>query len=279
MTPTCPPELQRLYRQRRVLPFIGAGASMAVTWTTGTAERRGPSWNELVDEAGRMLGVEEPALLRMRGSGLQILEYFRIINGGLAKLTNWLTREMNPLDEAIRDSLLHRTLAHLTECNIFYTTNFDDFLERALRIHGRDVDVTSTEINVSFEQSRTQVIKFHGDFNTPDQMVMSEFDYYRRMSLDAPMDLKLRADLLGRAILFIGYSFSDPNVSYLFHVVQRMLRELPDSFAGRRAYIILPEPSDFERRLFHARNVEVIAVDSADRVEGICEILQQMIGR
>src|ERR1043166_9555802 len=194
MTPTCPPELQRLYRQRRVLPFIGAGDSMAVTWTIGTAEKRGPSWNQLVDEAAKMLGIEEPALLRMRGSGLQILEYFRIINGGLAKLTNWLTREMDPPDEAIRDCLLHRTLANLAECNIFYTTNFDDFLERALRLHGRKVDVTSTEINVSFEQARTQVIKFHGDFNAPDQMVMSEFDYYRRMSLDTPMDLKLRSD-------------------------------------------------------------------------------------
>src|SRR5262249_55949506 len=161
MTPTCPPELQRLYRQRRVLPFIGAGASMAVTWTLATVERRGPSWNELVDEAARMLGVEEPALLRMRGSGLQILEYFRIVNGGLAKLTNWLTREMNAPDEAVRSSLLHRMLAGLGECNIFYTTNFDDFLERALRIHGRNVDVTSTEINVSFDRTRTQVIKFH----------------------------------------------------------------------------------------------------------------------
>src|SRR6266516_2026412 len=276
MTPVCPPELRRLYRQRRVLPFVGAGASRSVTWPAGTEERRGPSWNELVDEAARMLGVENTALLRMRGSNLQILEYFRLKHGTLAKLTNWLTSQMNAADAAIGASALHRALADLAECRIFYTTNFDDFLETALRMHGREVDVTSAEINVSFDHARTQVIKFHGDFNTPDQMVMSESDYYRRMAFEHPMDLKLRSDLLGRTILFIGYSFSDPNVSYLFHVLQRMLNELPDSFGGRRAYIILPDPSDFERRLFDARNIEVIATSGAEKIAGVCEALSQM---
>ena len=249
---------------------------MAVTWIVDGKPKRGPSWNELVNEAARMLSFEEPNLLRTRGSNLQILEYFRIKHGSLAPLTNWLTQEMNAADDGVSASTLHQALADLEECRIFYTTNFDDFLERALRMKGRNVDVTSAEINVSFDEARTQVIKFHGDFNTPDQMVMSESDYYRRMSLDAPMDLKLRSDLLGRTILFIGYSFSDPNVSYLFHVLQRMLDDLPDSFGGRRAYIILHDPSDFERRLFDARNIEVIATSGADKTAGICEVLLQM---
>lgn len=276
MTPSCPIELRRLYRQRRVLPFIGAGASMAVTWNTGGETKRGPSWKELVDEAARMLGAEDPALLRMRGNDLQILEYFRIKHGSLAKLTNWLTREMNAADDGIRASLLHKALADLDQCQIFYTTNFDDFLERALIIHDRKVDVTTAEINISFGHSQTQVIKFHGDFNSPERMVMSETDYYHRMSLDTTMDLKLRSDLLGRTILFVGYSFSDPNVSYLFHVVQKIHQDLPDSFGGRRAYIILPDPSDFERRLFDARNIEVIATSGTDKAGGICEVLRQM---
>lgn len=279
MIQICPPELSRLYRERRVLPFIGAGASMAVKWTVEGKERRGPSWIELVDQAAQMLGFGVPDLLHMRGNNLQILEYFRLKNGSLAPLTNWLTREMNAADEGVRTSALHKMLAGLEECQIFYTTNFDDFLERALRMHGRQVDATTSEINVSFDLARTQVIKFHGDFTAPEQMVMSETDYYRRMSLDHPMDLKLRSDLLGRTILFIGYSFRDPNVSYLFHVVQKMLKQLPDSYGGRRAYIILPDPSDFERRLFDARNIEVIPIPGADKEEGICKVLRQMTER
>ena len=78
MTPVCPPELRRLYRERRVLPFVGAGASMALSWDDGGLTKRAPSWNQLVDEAARMLGFDEPSLLRMRGNNLQILEYCRI---------------------------------------------------------------------------------------------------------------------------------------------------------------------------------------------------------
>ena len=74
----CPPELRRLYRDGQVLPFVGAGVSMSATWTVGRKERRGLSWTELVNEAIRQLGGDDPDILRFRGTDLQILEYFRL---------------------------------------------------------------------------------------------------------------------------------------------------------------------------------------------------------
>ncbi len=158
MNPTCPPELNRLYHERRVLPFIGAGASMAVKWTYNGIEKTDPSWGELVDQAAKMLGFNLPSLLHMRGNNLQILEYFRLKHGSLAPLTNWLSREMNAAEDGIHGSKLHKALAELENCQIFYTTNLDDFLENALIFHGRTVDTTTSEINVSFDPSKTQVI-------------------------------------------------------------------------------------------------------------------------
>ena len=76
MKHTSPIELKKLYRQGRVLPFVGAGASMSVAWSTPTGQARGPSWSEMVDEACRQLGYQDPDLLRFRGTDLQILEYF-----------------------------------------------------------------------------------------------------------------------------------------------------------------------------------------------------------
>jgi hypothetical protein len=121
-----------------------------------------------------------------------------------------------------------------------------------------------------------EVVKFHGDFNTPDQMVLSESQYMDRMRLESPMDFKLRADILGRAVLFIGYSFRDPNVNYIFHIVNRLFSHLPDSTSGRRAYIVLPEPSEFERRLFHARNIDVIPINALEIPKDTARILQEM---
>jgi hypothetical protein len=106
--------------------------------------------------------------------------------------------------------------------------------------------------------------------------VLSESQYMDRMRLENPMDFKLRADILGRAVLFIGYSFRDPNVNYIFHIVNRLFSNLPDSASGRRAYIILPEPSEFERRLFHARNIDVIPIGASDIAKATATILEEM---
>jgi hypothetical protein len=107
-------------------------------------------------------------------------------------------------------------------------------------------------------------------------MVVSESQYMERMRLESPMDFKLRADILGRAVLFIGYSFRDPNVNYIFHIVNRLFANLPHSASGRRAYIILPEPSEFERRLFNERNIDVIPVGAHDITNNIAAIIREM---
>jgi SIR2-like domain len=205
------------------------------------------------------------------------LEYFKILKGGLAPLTNWLSSEFtDATDDDILHSPIHAELVQLDRCGIYYTTNYDDFIERALCKTGRRTHVTSSELNISHDRSLVEVVKFHGDFNSPDQMVLSESHYMERMRLESLMDFKLRADILGRAVLFIGYSFRDPNVNYIFHVVNRLFSNLPDSYSGRRAYIILPKPSEFERRLFHIRNIDVIPVGGRDISEGVAAILRQM---
>lgn len=275
----CPLDLRRLYHEGRVIPFIGAGASMAVKWTRGETEARGPSWRQLVDHACTLLGVEEPELLRIRGNDLQILEYFRAAKGNFAPLTNWLSTEFSYAEDSdILKCAIHASLAQLVLCRIFYTTNYDNFIERALLAHGRETLVTSSERNISHRREAVEVVKFHGDFNDPDNMVFSESQYLERMKFDNPMDFKLRSDLLGRAILFIGYSFRDPNINYLFHVVNRLFDSLPDSYSGRRAYIVLPDPSEFERRLFHLRNIEVIPVPSINPETSIAQLLDDMRG-
>jgi len=279
MTDLCPPDLRRLYRDDRVIPFVGAGASMAVTWTRKGQPARGPSWRDLVDHACEILEIKQPELLRIRGSDLQILEYFHALKGGFAPLTNWLSSEFSHAEDAdILSCPIHRSLVQLDRCRIYYTTNYDNFIERALCAAGRETQVTSSELNINHCRSVDEVVKFHGDFNDPDNMVFSESQYLKRMRFENAMDFKLRSDILGRAVLFIGYSFNDPNVNYLFHVVNQLFSRLPDSYSGRRAYIALPEPSEFERRLFHMRNIEVIPISSAEPASAVAGLLDDMRG-
>ena len=272
----CPDELQRLYRQQRVIPFVGAGCSMSVSWDVSGVRKSAPSWSQLVSQAARLLN-SEPDLLRARGIDLQILEYFSLKKGGTAELTNWMSNELSAATDAdILQSPIMSSLAKLDKCRCYYTTNYDNFLDRAICAVGRKVQVVTEELSVNHDPSQVDVIKFHGDFNSPHTMVVSESNYLKRMRLETAMDFKLRADMLGRAVLFVGYSFNDPNVNYIFHLVQEMFKSLPGTYNGKRAYIILPDPSEFERQLFNARNIEVVAVGRDNLSENTATVLSLM---
>jgi SIR2-like domain len=255
---------------------------MGVVWKgPDSIVRRGPSWDELVDEAARMLGIKDPELLRMRGSPLQILEYFLAKKGSFAPLTNWLHLNMQPPDDSLQRPGVHTTLASLDRCSAMYTTNYDNFLERALRLAGRSVRVVASErdmghANTAGGDAAVEVVKFHGDFNHPEAMVLSERHYEERIRLRSALDLKLRSDILGRAILFIGYSFRDWNVAYLFRLANEEFGPLPGSFSGKRAYIIVSNPSDFEMQLFHNRNIEVVTGHGSDHGANAVEVLRDM---
>ena len=268
-----PRELRQLYQQGRLVPFIGAGVSRSVEWQDNGAHRRGLSWTELVNGAATILGYEDPDLLRVRGTDLQILEYFRVKKNGMASLTNWLYSRMTPPDSAIEASTIHSELARLTECKRYYTTNYDNFLERSLRLHGRECQVVAVENDMGQDASECEIVKFHGDFDNPSGMVLSESHYERRLSFSSPMDLRLRSDMLGRAVIFIGYSFRDANVSYLFRLVNEQLQGLPGSLSGRRAYIAVADPSDFEYILFGERNIEVLPLDGRELTSSVANLL------
>jgi SIR2-like domain len=280
-----PPDLKSRYEEGRLLPFVGAGVSMSVRWESGEGERRGISWRELVNQAARMLGFEDPDLLRVRGDDLQILEYFRLKHSGqLATLQNWFNIEIHAPDAALLKSPIHAALANLRKCPLFYTTNYDDFLERGLLLHGRLATSIALESNIAellmkesdSKESYVQVIKFHGDLNNPSRMVLSESDYEKRLRFTDVEDQRLKSDLLGRALLFLGYSFRDWNVSYLFRLVNETFGPLPAAPTGRRAYIAVSDPSDFEYTLFRARNIEVLPIGAMHQADDIAELLLRL---
>lgn len=250
---------------------------MSVTWEDKGEQITGPSWTELVDQATKQLGFETPDLARVRGTDLQILEYFKKKQSGqTAKLTNWLFKLMAPPDDAIARSRILSELSRLDQCKTFYTTNYDSFLERAFALHGRRHEVVAIESQMGGFHEDCQIIKFHGDLDHPDQIVLTESDYEERLRLSTAMDYRLRSDLLGHVVLFLGYSFRDPNVSYLFRLFVDDFWGKRGSLPGTRAFIVVPDPSDFELELFETRRIEVIPVNGGRFSEEIAQLLLEM---
>jgi hypothetical protein len=272
-----PPQLKASYKEGRLLPFVGAGVSRSIEWSFGSTTVHGPTWTELVNQATKELGFEEPDLARVRGTDLQILEYFKLKNSGqTAKLTNWLTRLMSPPDSALRSAPILSALTSMDQCRLVYTTNYDDFLERAYLLNGHDVRTVVLEAQMGHGAPAVEVVKFHGDLNHPDEIVLTESDYEKRLALSCPLDYRLRADLLGRVVLFIGYSFRDPNVSYLFRRVTEELDRGSKIHGGPRAYIALADPSDFEYVLFQERRIGVIPLRGATITQDVAALLEEI---
>ena len=121
----------------------------------------------------------------------------------------------------------HRLLLSLGQ-SVLYTTNQDNIFELTAKKYGRPYRriITIDDLSETKPGERL-LIKFHGDTDVPSSLVFGTRSYRARLEAEGhPLDIKLRADLLGKRLLFLGYSFSDENVSKLFRSVQR-------TFAGR----------------------------------------------
>jgi hypothetical protein len=201
-------ELAKAVRDRRAILFVGAGVSMSVGL---------PSWEALIAHMADELGLDRDSIGAPQSSYQMLAEYYLLKQGSMAGLHRWMTRNWRVSRAQVEQSRLH---AHIVDLDfpLIYTTNYDRNLEVAYECHGRPyTKVTNARDIAKTSPEVTQIVKFHGDFDDESSLVLAETDYFDRLSFDSPLDVKFRADALGRTILFIGYSVTDMNIRLLLH--------------------------------------------------------------
>ena len=118
-----------------------------------------------------------------------------------------------------------------------YTTNQDNVFEKVIEGYEDKYNIVY-DINTiaTIVPKHRTLYKFHGDLKAPDTIVYTTEDYDGRMVATAnPMDIRLRSDALARSLLFIGYSFKDPNVQLLFRNLHELFgHALPDPYLIQR---------------------------------------------
>ncbi len=70
----------------------------------------------------------------------------------------------------------------MDRCSLFYTTNYDSFVERSFSpFGGGHVVRLQSRGRWNARGDAAEIIKFHGDFDNPDVMVLTESDYEKRL--------------------------------------------------------------------------------------------------
>lgn len=242
------------YRNGKLILFAGAGVSNCL----GV-----PLWNSLMDFIGEELGYD-PEIYKTFGDYYALAEYYRIQNGGVGPLRSWMDTNWHSQDVRLEDSSIHKLIV---ECDfpILYTTNYDRWLEKSYALYKRRytkiVDVSDFS---KIQDGVAQIVKFHGDFDNDDTIVLDESSYYDRLEFESPLDLKLRSDVLGNSILFVGYSLTDVNLRFLFYKLKKLWENSKKENVRPKSYILTHRPNPIQEAIFSQWGIEMIVSHESD---------------
>ena len=261
-----PPDLAQRLARRQVILFVGAGVSMALKL---------PSYAALIREIGGHLGFDGPIFEGM-GDYLTLAEYYHLQKDGLKELQRLLQSKWDMPEKEVAESAVHQAIVQLG-CNVIYTTNFDSFLERVHRAKGRKYKrIVSVKDMVNVDDDAVHIVKLHGDLTVPSGMVFTETSYFERLSFESPLDVKLRADALGKSLLFIGYSLADINIRYLMFRLQRQWENEPELDLRPKSYVFLTRPNPVQSDVLKSRGVEAIVAESTDATQSLADFLTEL---
>lgn len=268
-------------RKCRVIPFLGAGASLNgrnpnTIWDKLQPNHL-PKSNELANYLARMtkFPADEPIDLT------KVAQYFQVVAGRQP-----LHQELhNIFDCDYPLPILHQFLADEPTPLLIVTTNYDDLIERAFIAKGRvfDVVVHTTDpaigdrllwwshgesnprevipnkIDIDL-YSRAIIYKMHGavDRRMPerDQYVITEDDYIdflSRMIKNKAIPAIFAEPFQVRHFLFLGYGLSDWNLRVVLNRIERDLRRPKDM----KSWAIQYQSKPIEQRFWQERGVEL----------------------
>ena len=120
----------------------------------------------------------------------------------------------------------HKILARLP-ISTFWTTNYDRLIEKSFEDAHKIVDVkyTTEHLAQTIDDRDVILYKMHGDVENPRNAIISKDQYEEYFNTHGAFINALSGDLVSKTFLFIGFSFTDPNLDYIFSRIRVTFRE------------------------------------------------------
>lgn len=204
--------LASIARDGRLVPFLGAGVSVSAG---------APTWGELIRALGEEAGLDEAELASIISSGHSPLDqaaYLRMrfeqkhgTDAGPA-----FQRAIASIVARPRYGLAPALLASL-ESEQAITLNYDELFEFACADAGKPRRV----IPGTESTPENWLLKLHGTVADPSTIVLTRDDYLGFNSERGALSALVKATLMTRHLLFVGFGLRDDHFHEIVHDVRR----------------------------------------------------------
>jgi NAD-dependent SIR2 family protein deacetylase len=180
--------------------FAGAGMSKSAGYV---------NWPELLREIASEIGLDID-----REQDLISLAQFHVNQlRGSSKLARRIVEEFSHQAEP---SDTHKILAQLP-IRTYWTTNYDTLIEDAIKaaLKVPDIKHDIDQLTTSRPKRDAIIYKMHGDVHHANRAILYKEQYEQYYQSHGPFVTTLMGDLVSKTFLFIGFSFTDPNLDYV----------------------------------------------------------------
>lgn len=227
--------------------FAGAGLSVAAGFV---------DWKKLLKPIADDLGLD----IQKEDNLVSLAQYHCNEQGRNRHRINQLL-----IDEFSKDAKLtenHRTLARLP-ITTYWTTNYDKLIEKALEAEYKvpDVKYTVDQLATTRPKRDAVVYKMHGDIDHPAKAVLIKEDYEKYHIDYASYIAALTGDLVSKTFLFLGFSFTDPNIEYTLSRIRATYTEHQRQHYCIMRRVARPDCVDDDDFAYKSRKYELFVND------------------
>ena len=255
--------------ENNVAVFAGAGMSKSAGYV---------DWPELLSDIAEEIGLN----IEIEKDLISLAQFHVNSQKGSAKLAKKILEEFSQQAEP---SDVHGILARLP-IRTYWTTNYDTLIEDALKQAFKVPDVKHSidQMNSTRPKRDAVVYKMHGDVTLASKAILYKEQYERYYKTHEAFVTALSGDLVSKTFLFIGFSFTDPNLDYVLSRLHTSVKRNHYCFMRRE---IVVSSDDFELQKYKQRKqelrvddlkrygIQTLLIDNYDEIPKILEAIEK----